>query len=52
MTRNTTIRVSPEQRDLLKDIKAELYSDPEKHTNGDALAAVLGTYQRHSTYTC
>lgn len=51
MTRNTTIRVSPEQRYILKEIKKDLYDDPENHTYGDALAAVLGTYQRHSTYT-
>ena len=51
MTRNTTIRVSPEQRDVLKEIKADLYDDPEDHTYGDVLAAILGTHQRHSTYT-
>lgn len=51
MVRNTTIRVSPEQRKLLKKIKADLYDNPEKYTNGDVLAAILGTYKRHSTYT-
>jgi len=51
MTRNTTIRVSSEQRDILKEIKADLYDSPENHTNGDVLAAILGTYQRYSTYT-
>jgi len=49
MTRSTTIRVSPEQRDLMKKIKADLYENPESHTNGDALAAVLGTYKRYSS---
>jgi hypothetical protein len=52
MTRSTTIRVSPDQRELMTRIKQDLYENPEQHTKGDALAAILGTYQRHSTYTC
>jgi hypothetical protein len=51
MARNTTIRVSPEQLKLMKRIKADLYDDPDQHTNGDVLATVLGAYQRYSTYS-
>ena len=51
MARNTTIRVSPEQLKVMKEIKADLYENPDQHTNGDVLAAVLGTYQRYSTYS-
>lgn len=48
--KTTHIRVSPIEKEILNDIKTELYQNPGEKSYGDALAAVLGHYQATNQY--
>lgn len=49
MAKKTThIRVSPTEKEVLNDIKTDLYQNPGEKSYGDTLAAVLGHYQATS----